>query len=88
MTLSRTDIPSMAEFNENVLEVVKPLLQYLRENNSPFMMSTYPYYDYATNPTPEMLKLCLFQPNRGRVDPGTGLNYTNMFAIKVSGFTS
>ena len=82
--LTNSDMPSNASFNPAYLSTVMPLLEFLRENESPFMMSTYPYYQYLDMSTPQMLAFCLFQPNVGRVDLVTGLKYMNMFDVKVS----
>ncbi|KAM7482597.1 hypothetical protein LguiB_007180 [Lonicera macranthoides] len=84
--LTNSDIPSNASFNPAYFSTTKPLLAFLRENESPFMMEIYPYYQYLDNPTPQILACCLFNANAGQVDPVFGLKYMNMFDVKVDTF--
>lgn len=48
------------------------------------MVNPYPYFAYQSDPRPETLAFCLFQPNSGRPDPGSGVTYTNMFDAQVA----
>ncbi|KAM7479295.1 hypothetical protein LguiA_027508 [Lonicera macranthoides] len=81
--LSAQEPPSNASFNPAFAATMNPLLRFLREHNSPFMITNYPYYSFQNNPTPENLAFCTFQKNAGRVDPVTGYKYWNMFDWKI-----
>ncbi|WOL01140.1 glucan endo-1,3-beta-D-glucosidase isoform X2 [Canna indica] len=48
-----------------------------------FMINSYPYFAYNSDPWSEMLAFCLFQPNLGRFDVGSKLTYTNIFDAEV-----
>lgn len=82
--LIQSDPPSSGSFNPALQQTMNQLLAFLRDNKSPFMINPYPYFAYQTDPRPETLAFCLFQPNSGRVDSGNGKLYTNMFDAQVS----
>ncbi|MBA0557879.1 hypothetical protein Golob_014921, partial [Gossypium lobatum] len=54
-----------------------------RDNGSPFAINPYPFFAYQSDPRPETLAFCLFQPNAGRVDRVSGIKYMNMFDAQV-----
>ncbi|KAK7257942.1 hypothetical protein RIF29_32278 [Crotalaria pallida] len=81
--LSHSDPPSFGSFNPELQDTVKELLLFLKDNESPFAINLYPMRAYASNPTPETLSFCLFQPSSARVDFGNSKNYTNMFDYQV-----
>lgn len=82
--LTQSDPPSSGTFNPGFGDTMKVLLQFHAANGSPFMINPYPYFAYQSDPRPETLAFCLFQPNAGRVDSRTGIKYTNMFDAQVS----
>ncbi|GFQ00974.1 glucan endo-1 3-beta-glucosidase 7 [Phtheirospermum japonicum] len=75
--LTQSEPPSAGAFGYG--DILKPLLQFHSANGSPFMINPYPFFAYQSDPRPETLSFCLFQPNAGRVDSGTGIKYMNMF---------
>lgn len=81
--LSQSDPPSSGRFNPGMLDVLKDLLAFQRDNASPFAVNPYPFFAYQSDPRPETLAFCLFQPNAGRVDSGSGIKYMNMFDAQV-----
>ncbi|CAN4112352.1 unnamed protein product [Withania somnifera] len=81
--LSQSDPPSSGLFSPVFGDTLKALLQFLKENGSPLMINPYPFFAYQSDPRPETLAFCLFQPNAGRVDSGTGIKYMNMFDAQV-----
>ncbi|XP_044507972.1 glucan endo-1,3-beta-glucosidase 7-like [Mangifera indica] len=81
--LSQSDPPSSGLFNPSLQGVMKGLLQFLKDHGSPFTINPYPFFAYRGDPRPETLAFCLFQPNAGRVDSGTGIKYMNMFDSQV-----
>lgn len=82
--LSRSYPPSSGSFNPVYQDTMRGLLEFQRENGSPFAINPYPFFAYKSDPGPEMLAFCLFQPNSGQTDSGTGITYMNMFDAQVS----
>ncbi|KAH7852402.1 hypothetical protein Vadar_024404 [Vaccinium darrowii] len=81
--LSRSFPPSAGAFNSSHASFLKPLLEFLAENQSPFMVNIYPYYAYSDSHTNVSLDYALFESSTEVVDPNTGLLYTNMFDAQV-----
>ncbi|TVU45327.1 hypothetical protein EJB05_04811 [Eragrostis curvula] len=73
--LAASDPPSSGAFKPDLSAALDPLLA----PGSPFLINPYPYFAYLSDPRPETLAFCLFQPNAGRPDSGSGLTYNNMF---------
>ncbi|KAJ4850398.1 hypothetical protein Tsubulata_007050 [Turnera subulata] len=81
--LSQSDPPSSGRFNPAYQDTMKALLQFQKDTGSPLTINPYPFFAYQSDPRPETLAFCLFQPNAGRVDSGTGIKYMNMFDAQV-----
>ncbi|KAI9124002.1 hypothetical protein K1719_005302 [Acacia pycnantha] len=81
--LTQSDPPSTGTFNPTLQGALKQMLAFLKDNKSPLMINPYPYFAYQSDPRPETLAFCLFQPNSGRIDRNNGLLYTNMFDAQV-----
>lgn len=81
--LAQSDPPSSGLFIPALQNTMKGVLQFLKDNGSPFAVNPYPFFAYQSDPRPETLAFCLFQPNAGRVDSGTGIEYMNMFDAQV-----
>uniref|UniRef100_A0A1D1Y2U4 glucan endo-1,3-beta-D-glucosidase n=1 Tax=Anthurium amnicola TaxID=1678845 RepID=A0A1D1Y2U4_9ARAE len=82
--LSRSFPPSAGAFNSKYADFLKPMLEFLVENQSPFMVDIYPYYAYRDSSTNVSLDYALFRPSSSEViDPNTGLVYTNMFDAQL-----
>ncbi|KAJ0981910.1 hypothetical protein J5N97_010165 [Dioscorea zingiberensis] len=86
--LSQSDPPSAGAFHSDLAPVLTPILHFLQDNGSPFMINPYPFFAYRSDPRPETLAFCLFEPNPGRVDPASGLTYSNMFDAQVDAVRS
>ncbi|KAH0979733.1 hypothetical protein GBA52_006910 [Prunus armeniaca] len=67
--------PSQGRFRPEVIPLLTPMLQFLRETKGPFMVNPYPYFGWS----PEKENFALFKPNNGVHDQFTGKSYTNMF---------
>ncbi|KAB2069576.1 hypothetical protein ES319_A08G102600v1 [Gossypium barbadense] len=90
--LSNSSPPSTGKFRQGYdTHVIKPLLSFLRDSNSPFMVNPYPFFDCS----PDTLDYALFRPNAGVFDENTRVFYTNMLdaqldavfsAMKLLGF--
>ncbi|XP_050203428.1 glucan endo-1,3-beta-glucosidase [Mercurialis annua] len=91
--LSTSSPPSTGKFRQGYdIHVLKPLLSFLRETDSPFMINPYPFFGFSA----DTLDYALFRPNPGVIDVNTKLMYTNMLdgqldavfsAIKLLGFS-
>ncbi|KAK0577463.1 hypothetical protein LWI29_033286 [Acer saccharum] len=89
MTLLRqSEPPSSARFHPNLVNVLKGLLDFNNATGSPFAINPYPYFAYRGDNRAETLAFCLFQPNSGRYDPNTKINYMNMFDAQVDAIYS
>ncbi|KAJ9537910.1 hypothetical protein OSB04_030643 [Centaurea solstitialis] len=86
--LASSDPPSSAVFNSGFSDTMRSLLKFHSANGSPFMINPYPFFAYQSDPRPETLAFCLFQPNAGRVDSATGIKYMNMFDAQVDAVRS
>lgn len=81
--LQTSDPPSGGRFDPAVTGLLTAQLQVLNATGSPFAINPYPYFAYQSDPRPDTLAFCLFQPNAGRVDSGNNIKYTNMFDAQV-----
>ncbi|XP_042420746.1 glucan endo-1,3-beta-glucosidase 13-like [Zingiber officinale] len=82
--LSRSFPPSAGALDSKYAFFLKPMLEFLVENNSPFMVDLYPYYAYRESPSNVSLDYALFSSSAVDViDPNTGLVYTNMFDAQL-----
>ncbi|XP_047092326.1 glucan endo-1,3-beta-glucosidase 7-like [Lolium rigidum] len=81
--LASSDPPSSGAFKPALAAALDPLLAFLSKTGSPFLVNPYPYFAYQDDPRPDTLAFCLFQPNAGRPDAGSGLTYTSMFDAQV-----
>ncbi|KAI4347047.1 hypothetical protein L6164_007896 [Bauhinia variegata] len=81
--LSRSFPPSAGAFNSSHASWLKPMLEFLAENQSPFMIDIYPYYAYRDSPSKVSLDYALFESSQEVIDPNTGLLYTSMFDAQI-----
>uniref|UniRef100_A0A164ZRE1 glucan endo-1,3-beta-D-glucosidase n=2 Tax=Daucus carota subsp. sativus TaxID=79200 RepID=A0A164ZRE1_DAUCS len=86
--LKQSEPPSSGRFDPGLEDFLKGLLKFNSENGSPFIVNPYPFFAYQSDPRPETLAFCLFQPNSGRFDSGTNIKYTNMFDAQVDAVRS
>ncbi|CAL5332273.1 unnamed protein product [Camellia sinensis] len=86
--LRQSDPPSSGNFDPSFADLMKGLLEFNKATGSPFPINPYPFFAYRSDPRPETLAFCLFQPNSGRVDSGTKIKYTNMFDAQVDAVRS
>ncbi|KAK9073742.1 hypothetical protein SSX86_006336 [Deinandra increscens subsp. villosa] len=81
--LSRSYPPSAGSFNSKHASFLKPLLEFLAENQSPFLVNVYPYYAYRDSSNNVSLDYALFESSSEVIDPNTGLLYMNMFDAQI-----
>ncbi|KAH6820804.1 O-Glycosyl hydrolases family 17 protein [Perilla frutescens var. hirtella] len=86
--LRQSDPPSSGSFDPSIGDLLKGLLSFNTATGSPFAINPYPYFAYRSDPRPETLAFCVFQPNSGRVDTGSKIKYTNMFDAQVDAIRS
>ncbi|KAJ7571379.1 hypothetical protein O6H91_01G161300 [Diphasiastrum complanatum] len=82
--LSSSYPPSLGTFKpELASSIIQPMLQFLDQTGSAFMINTYPYFAYKNNPHDISLAYALFLPNAGITDSKTGLHYDNLFDAQI-----
>ncbi|PKI45161.1 glucan endo-1,3-beta-glucosidase 7 isoform X1 [Punica granatum] len=81
--LKTSEPPSTGSFHPSLSDLLKGLLGFNNGTGSPFAINPYPYFAYRSDPRPETLAFCLFQPNAGRFDSNTKIKYMNMFDAQV-----
>ncbi|KAK4274772.1 hypothetical protein QN277_017950 [Acacia crassicarpa] len=86
--LGQSEPPSSGSFKPELTTNLKGLLEFNDANASPFAINPYPYFAYTSDPRPDTLAFCLFQPNSGRVDSNTKIKYMNMFDAQVDSVRS
>ncbi|XP_021906350.1 glucan endo-1,3-beta-glucosidase 14 isoform X1 [Carica papaya] len=75
--------PSACTFKEDVLQFMKPLLQFFSQIGSPFYINAYPFLAYKNDPQHIDINYALFKDNPGIHDAKTNLHYDNMFEAQV-----
>ncbi|KAH6770966.1 O-Glycosyl hydrolases family 17 protein [Perilla frutescens var. hirtella] len=79
--LSNSKPPSTGKFRQGYDSyIITPLLSFLRETNSPFMINPYPFFGCSDQAT---LDYALFRPNAGEFDDFTRLTYANMLDAQL-----
>ncbi|CAD6213982.1 unnamed protein product [Miscanthus lutarioriparius] len=86
--MAQSDPPSTGAFHPDVAPQLQQILAFLSRTGAPFMINPYPWFAYQSDPRPETLAFCLFQPNAGRVDGGSRIRYTNMFDAQLDAVKS
>lgn len=79
--------PSAATFDPYVESAIIPLVQYLYDSRSPFMVNVYPYFSYINNKNHVSLDYALFKSKNNTVRDGA-LSYGNLFDASVDAFVS
>ena len=75
--------PSACTFREDILPVMKPLLQFFSQIGTPFYINAYPFLAYKNDPQHIDINYALFKKNPGIYDAKTKLHYDNMFLAQV-----
>ncbi|XP_052199307.1 glucan endo-1,3-beta-glucosidase 11-like [Diospyros lotus] len=75
--------PSSCTFRDNVVQYMKPLLEFFSQIGSPFCLNAYPFLAYTYNPSEIDLNYTLFQSNKGIYDQKVDLHYDNMLDAQV-----
>ncbi|XP_042494817.1 glucan endo-1,3-beta-glucosidase 7-like [Macadamia integrifolia] len=86
--LRQSEPPSSGMFHPQYIPTMKGMLGFLSSTGSPFAINPYPFFAYQGDPRPETLAFCLFQPNSGRFDSRTNINYMNMFDAQLDAIRS
>ncbi|KAL5206360.1 hypothetical protein ABZP36_034569 [Zizania latifolia] len=74
--------PSAGAFDAASITVLRPMLQFLADTGSPFMVNTYPFISYVNDPVNVQLGYALFAAGAPAVSDGA-LVYTNLFDATV-----
>lgn len=83
LILANSFPPSLGSFQPNLAQYIQPLLNFLSEIKSPFLINAYPYFAYKASPNTVSLNYVLFEPNPGVNDTNTNLTYDNMLYAQV-----
>ncbi|KAK9058656.1 hypothetical protein SSX86_023498 [Deinandra increscens subsp. villosa] len=75
--------PSQGAFKEDMVQYIKPILDFHAQVDSPFFINAYPYFAYKSDPKNVKLEYVLFEPNEGSIDPNTNLKYDNMLYAQI-----
>ncbi|KAJ7243878.1 hypothetical protein O6H91_16G095200 [Diphasiastrum complanatum] len=81
--VERSFPPSAATFDTNFVSILEPMLEFLSQTQSFFMVNVYPFYTYRNENPNVLLDYALFQPRGGLVDSKSGLIYFNLFDAQV-----
>ncbi|KAG5577652.1 hypothetical protein H5410_057786 [Solanum commersonii] len=70
--------PSQSTFRGDVTSFIKPIIEFLKQNNAPLLANIYPYFAYIGDPDHVALSYAIFaQP-----EPDS-LGYTNLFDVML-----
>lgn len=76
--------PSAGAFKDENINVMRGILEFLRQKGSPFMVNIYPFFTYRDPNNNINLDFALFNPNAPPVsDSGNGRTYSNLFDAQV-----
>ncbi|XP_015901938.3 glucan endo-1,3-beta-glucosidase 11-like isoform X1 [Ziziphus jujuba] len=75
--------PSSCTFRDNVVQYMKPLLEFFAQVGSPFCLNAYPFLAYMSDPENIDINYALFKSTQGIYDPKTDLHYDNMLDAQI-----
>lgn len=75
--------PSSCVFKDNVVQYMKPLLEFFSQIGSPFCLNAYPFLAYMSNKDQIDINYALFLPTKGADDPKTKLHYDNLLDAQI-----
>uniref|UniRef100_A0A803LJA4 Glucan endo-1,3-beta-D-glucosidase n=1 Tax=Chenopodium quinoa TaxID=63459 RepID=A0A803LJA4_CHEQI len=78
--------PSNGSFNNEIMQQMIPLLQFLQQNDSPFMVNIYPFFSYINNKKDIGLDYALFNSQGYMLD--NELYYNNLFDATLDSFVA
>ncbi|KDP39185.1 hypothetical protein JCGZ_00942 [Jatropha curcas] len=80
----QSSYPSSAgSFKPDLVPVMKPMLEFLRQSGSYLMINAYPFFAYSANSKEISLDYALFKENPGVVDSGSGLKYNSLLEAQL-----
>ncbi|XP_024522150.1 glucan endo-1,3-beta-glucosidase 13 [Selaginella moellendorffii] len=76
--------PSSATFDARFAPLLSPILDFIANTGSFFMLNAYPYYAYRNSAATTALDFALLQPSAaGFTDPGSGLHYGDLLSAQL-----
>ncbi|XWS27025.1 hypothetical protein CRYUN_Cryun26dG0080200 [Craigia yunnanensis] len=75
--------PSSCVFKDNVVQYMKPLLEFFSQIGSPFCLNAYPFLAYTYDSKHIDINYALFLPSEGANDPKTKLHYDNLLDAQI-----
>ncbi|KAH9708898.1 putative glucan endo-13-beta-glucosidase BG4 [Citrus sinensis] len=83
--LSASYPPSSGTFDPYIVSNIVPLLRFLNDTNSPFMVNVYPYLSYTSSSEYISLDYALFRSDKAVLQDGA-LAYGNLFDASIDAF--
>lgn len=83
--LSASYPPSSGTFDPYIVSNIVPLLRFLNDTNSPFMVNVYPYLSYTSSSEYISLDYALFRSDKAVLQDGA-LAYGNLFYASIDAF--
>lgn len=80
--------PSQGAFDTDIVDTMKPLLDFLSQTGAPLMANVYPFFSYLDNPVDVSLQYALFTSPAPSFTDSDGLAYSNMFDATVDALFS
>lgn len=75
--------PSQGAFDSEVVDIMKPLLDFLAQTGAPLMANVYPFFSYLDNPVDIQLQYALFTSPAAYFTDTDGLAYSALFDATV-----
>lgn len=80
--------PSQGTFDTEIVDIMRPLLDFLSQTGAPLMANVYPFFSYLDNPVDISLQYALFTSPAPSFTDTDGLAYSNLFDATVDALFS
>lgn len=80
--------PSQGAFDSDIVDIIRPLLDFLAQTGAPLMANVYPFFSYLDNPVDIRLQYALFTSPAPSFIDSDGLAYSTLFDATVDALFS